>query len=71
MVKKVLAAAVAVIVLLAIAAAVWALYGSMLGFFGGRAFEDSPLTGLLLAFGIALAVTATIEAVQWFLRRRR
>lgn len=55
----------------AIAAAVWALYGSMLGFFGGRAFEDSPLTGLLLAFGIALAVTATIEAVRWFLRRRR
>lgn len=55
----------------AIAAAVWALYGSLLGFFGGRAFEDSPLAGLLLAFGIALAVTATIEAVRWFLRHRR
>lgn len=55
----------------AIAAAVWALYGSLLGFFGGRAFENSPLTGLLMAFGIALAVTVTIEVVRWFVKRRR
>ena len=50
---------------------IWGLYGSLLGFFGGRAFENSPLKGLLLAFGIALAVTGGIEAVRWFLRRRR
>ncbi|HET9188213.1 MAG TPA: DedA family protein [Acidothermaceae bacterium] len=55
----------------AIAAMIWGLYGSLLGFFGGRAFENSPLKGLLLAFGIALAVTGGIEAVRWFLRRRR
>ncbi len=55
----------------AIAASVWALYGSLLGFFGGRAFENSPLAGLLLALGIALAVTGGIEAVRWYLKRRR
>lgn len=55
----------------AIAAAVWALYGSLLGFFGGRAFENSPLTGLLMALGIALGVTVTIEVMRWFVKRRR
>ena len=55
----------------AIAAMIWGLYGSLLGFFGGRAFEDSPLKGLLLAFGIALAVTGGIEAVRWVMKRRR
>lgn len=55
----------------AIAAVVWALYAALLGFFGGRAFEDSPLKGLLLAFGIALAVTVGTEAVRWLLKRRR
>jgi membrane protein DedA with SNARE-associated domain len=55
----------------AIAASIWALYGALLGFFGGRAFEHRPLVGLLLALGIALAVTAVIEVVRWFLKRRR
>ena len=54
----------------AAAAVLWASYAGLLGFFGGRAFEDAPWKGLLLAFGIALAVTAVTELVRRLLRRR-
>jgi membrane-associated protein len=55
----------------AIAALSWALYAALLGYFGGRAFEDAPWKGLLLALGIAFTVTAGIELVRWALKRRR
>lgn len=55
----------------AIAALTWALYASLLGYFGGRAFEHQPWKGLLLAFGIAFAVTGAVELVRWYLRRRK
>jgi membrane-associated protein len=42
----------------------------LLGYFGGRAFEDAPWKGLLLAFGIAFAVAGGVEVVRWYLRRR-
>jgi membrane-associated protein len=48
----------------------WALYASLLGYFGGRAFMEAPWKGLLLALGIAFAVTATIELVRWYRNRR-
>jgi membrane-associated protein len=54
----------------AIAAAIWSLYASLLGYFGGKAFEKAPWKGLLLAFAIAFAVTGTIELVRWLRRRR-
>ena len=54
-----------------IAGVVWASYAALLGYFGGKAFEKAPWKGLLLAFGIALAVTGSVEAVRWYLRRRR
>jgi membrane-associated protein len=53
-----------------IAGSVWASYTALLGYFGGKAFEHQPWKGLLLAFGIALAVTGTVELVRWLLRRR-
>ena len=55
----------------AVAALIWSLYASLLGYFGGRAFEDAAWKGLLLALGLAFAVTGGVEAVRWFLRRRR
>jgi membrane protein DedA with SNARE-associated domain len=55
----------------AIAATSWALYASLLGYLGGHAFEDQPWKGLLLAFGIALGVTGTVELVRWWRKRRR
>jgi membrane-associated protein len=49
----------------------WGLYAALLGYFGGHAFEEQPWKGLLLALGIAFAVTGAIELVRWILKRRR
>ncbi|HUH15331.1 MAG TPA: DedA family protein [Gaiellaceae bacterium] len=54
----------------AIACTIWGCYTVLLGYFGGRTFEEEPWKGLLLAFAIALAVTAVVEAVR-YLRRRK
>ena len=54
----------------AIACAIWGAYAVLLGYFGGRTFEEEPWKGLVLAFAIALAVTAAVEAAR-YLRRRR
>ena len=55
----------------AAAALVWALYATLLGYFGGRAFEHAPWQGLLLALAVAFAVAGGIELVRWVLKRRR
>jgi membrane protein DedA with SNARE-associated domain len=55
----------------AIAALIWAGYAALLGYFGGQAFEHQPWKGLLVALGIAFAVTLGTELVRWLLRRRR
>ena len=54
----------------AIAGVIWGSYTVLLGYFGGKSFQEEPWKGLLLAFGIALAVTAGVELVR-HLRRRR
>jgi membrane-associated protein len=54
----------------ALAAVSWALYASLLGYFGGRAFENSTWKALALALGIAFAVTGGVELTRWWLRRR-
>ncbi|GII80477.1 membrane protein [Sphaerisporangium rufum] len=54
----------------ALAAVSWALYSTMIGYFGGLAFENDPLKGLLLGLGLALTITAVTEVVR-HLRRRR
>jgi membrane protein DedA with SNARE-associated domain len=54
-----------------IGAAFWSVYNTLIGMAGGQTFEDEPWKGLLLAFGIALAVTGIIEGVRYVLRRRR
>jgi membrane-associated protein len=54
----------------AIAAVIWGVYASLLGYFGGRTFEGAEWKGLLLALGIAFALAGLIEAVRWYLKRR-
>jgi membrane protein DedA with SNARE-associated domain len=54
-----------------IAGTLWATYAALLGYFGGSTFEHSTWKALLLAFGIAAAVTGGIELVRWLRRRRR
>jgi len=53
-----------------IACAIWGSYAVLLGYFGGKTFEEEPWKGLLLAFVIALAVTAVVEAYR-HLRQRQ
>ena len=53
-----------------IACAIWGSYAVLLGYFGGRTFEEEPWKGLLLAFAIAIVVTAVVEAYR-HLRRRQ
>lgn len=55
----------------AIAAVIWASYASLLGYFGGKAFEESHTLAFLVAFGTALSVTVLIEVVRWLLKLRK
>ena len=55
----------------ALAGAIWGTYTVLLGYFGGKSFEEEPWKGLLLAFGIAVAVTAVVEIVRFARGRRR
>src|SRR5438309_9061224 len=54
----------------AIASVIWATYAALLGYFGGKAFEGEAWKGLLLALGVAFAVTLAIELVRWAMARR-
>jgi membrane-associated protein len=49
---------------------VWATYAAMLGYLGGRTFEENPFKGFILAFLVALGIAGVIEAYRWFKRRR-
>ena len=48
----------------AIATTIWATYAALLGFIGGKAFEDNHTKAFLFAFGGAIAVTVVIEVVR-------
>lgn len=55
----------------AVAAAIWALYAFLIGRIGGRAFEDNPWAGLLIAVGASIAISAMIEAIRRLRARGR
>jgi membrane-associated protein len=48
----------------AVAAAVWATYSALIGYFGGRVFREQPVYALLLAFGLAAAIGAAGEVYR-------
>jgi membrane-associated protein len=47
-----------------IAAILWASYGALLGYLGGRTFEKQPIYALLLALGIAAVITVGVEVFR-------
>ena len=54
-----------------VAGLVWGTYGALLGYFGGKTFEENPLWGVLLALGIALSLGFVVELVRHHRQRRR
>ncbi|TDW76442.1 DedA family protein [Kribbella pratensis] len=55
----------------ALAAVSWGAYCTLVGFIGGKAFEDNPLKGVVLGIGLALLVTLVVELVRHRLRKRK
>ncbi len=53
-----------------LAAVIWATYAALLGYVGGKAFEDDHTKAFLLAFAAAITLTVTIEVVR-HLRAKR
>ncbi len=47
-----------------VAASVWSLYASLLGFVGGKSFADNHTKAFLIAFAGAFGVTVLIEAIR-------
>jgi membrane-associated protein len=54
-----------------IAALIWGTYTALLGYFGGKAFEEHPERGLLVAFAFAIGIAGTIELVRHMRARRQ
>ena len=55
----------------AIAAVIWGNYAALLGYFGGKQFEEQPWKGLLLAFVIAISLAGLVELIRHWRARRR
>jgi membrane protein DedA with SNARE-associated domain len=55
----------------AIAGVVWASYAALLGYVGGKQFEEAPWKGLIVALAIAFSIAGAIELVRWLMRRRK
>ena len=50
-----------------VAGLVWATYATMLGYIGGKQFEEAPWKGALIGLALAFAIAALIE---WIRHRR-
>jgi membrane protein DedA with SNARE-associated domain len=48
---------------------VWASYAALLGYVGGRTFEENPLYGFLIAFAVAIGITGAVEVYRWMRKR--
>lgn len=54
----------------AVASIIWATYATLLGYLGGKAFEDNHTLAFIVAFAAALTVSVLIEAVRHFTSKR-
>ena len=55
----------------AVAAIIWGNYAALLGFIGGKSFEENHTLAFVIAFVSAFSITALIEVVRWALKRAR
>ena len=55
----------------AVAAIIWGHYAALLGFIGGKSFEENHTLAFIIAFVTAFSITALIEVVRWALKRAR
>jgi len=59
----------------AVAAVIWASYAFFAGRLGGKAFEDNPVVGFVVAFGGVLVISGLVELIRliiaWRKRRRQ
>jgi membrane-associated protein len=53
----------------AIAGVIWGLYATLLGFIGGRSFQDNHTKAFITAFSIAIVATVIVEIVRHFRTR--
>jgi membrane-associated protein len=53
------------------AAVGWAVYAALLGYLGGRAFENNVLWGLVVGFGVAAVTFVVVEVIRRARSRRR
>ena len=56
---------------IAAAATIWALYASLLGFIGGKTFEENHTLAFVVAFVAAVSVTILIEIIRAVLKKIR
>jgi membrane-associated protein len=47
-----------------VAAVAWACYAVLLGYYGGRLFEEQPFLALGVALAIAFGVAAAVELAR-------
>jgi len=55
----------------AVAAIIWGHYAALLGFIGGKSFEENHTLAFIIAFVTAFSITALIEVARWALKRAR
>lgn len=54
----------------AIAACIWATYATMLGFIGGRTFQENHTKAFLVAFALAIGATIILEIIRYVRGKR-
>jgi membrane protein DedA with SNARE-associated domain len=53
-----------------IACSLWATYAALLGYFGGRTFEEHPVWAIALSLAIAFTLALAVEVVRHMRQRR-